>query len=104
MIRSCWNTDHKKRPQVSEIVEFLANNPRLLTPCLDVPLSSVQIEDNGQGDLLLPESLRKFSLPFRNRTNSARSNESTQWSIRPTDRPPTWTYVCKSFKYKYNIG
>ena len=51
LIRSCWNFDHKRRPHVSEIVEFLANNPHLISPCLDVPLASVQIEDNTEVDI-----------------------------------------------------
>nr|CAD7426195.1 unnamed protein product [Timema monikensis] len=62
LIQSCWNNDHKKRPQASEIVEFLANNPRLLTPCLDIPLSSVQMEDTGQLEMTLPENFRKCSV------------------------------------------
>jgi len=64
LIRSCWNFDHKRRPQVSEIVEFLANNPRLISPCLDVPLASVQMDDNtGQLQVKLPNmTFRKCSL------------------------------------------
>jgi hypothetical protein len=27
--------DAGKRPQAAEIVEFLANNPRIVSPCLD---------------------------------------------------------------------
>lgn len=99
MIRSCWTVDYKKRPQASEIVEFIANNPRLLTPCLDVPLSSVQMEDNGQFDLL-PEKLRKFSMSLRNRASIVRSQNqncaSTQWVMKPTERgtPAVWSQVC----------
>ena len=33
-----------KRPSASEIVEVLGNNPRLVSPCIDVPLASVQVE------------------------------------------------------------
>ncbi|XP_046995878.1 uncharacterized protein LOC124607652 [Schistocerca americana] len=62
LIRSCWNKDYKRRPNASEIVEFLANNPRLLSPCLDMPLASVQMEDTGQLEMHLPERFRKCSL------------------------------------------
>lgn len=34
------------------MVAFLANNPRLLSPCLDTPASSVAVEDS---DLPLPD-------------------------------------------------
>lgn len=96
LIRSCWTVDYKKRPQASEIVEFIANNPWLLTPCLDVPLSSVQIEDTGQFDIL-PEKLRKFSMSLRNRNSIIRSQNqncaSTQWVMKPTERgtPAVWS-------------
>lgn len=61
LIRSCWSIDAKKRPPASEIVEFLANNPRLLSPCPDVPLASVQLEDTDQLEVHLPPDLRKSS-------------------------------------------
>lgn len=53
--------DAKVRPTAKEIVEFLANNPRLVFPCLDVPLSSVQLEDTGQLEMHFPENFRKCS-------------------------------------------
>ncbi|XP_067007078.2 uncharacterized protein [Anabrus simplex] len=62
LIQSCWNLDSKKRPRASEIVEFLANNPRLIAPCLDMPLASVQMEDTGQLEMQLPEKFRKCSV------------------------------------------
>ncbi|KAG5898979.1 Insulin-like peptide receptor, partial [Gonioctena quinquepunctata] len=52
LIRSCWKREAKERPTASQIVEFLANNPRLLSPCLDVPISSVQLGDSDQLELV----------------------------------------------------
>lgn len=76
---SCWRLDHVKRPTAPEIVEFLATNPRILSPCLDVPLASVQIEHTGQLDIELPENLRKFSLswPPQNSTTLTTSTSSS---------------------------
>lgn len=62
LIRSCWRVDHTKRPTAPEIVDFLATNPRVISPCLDVPLASVQLDNSGQLDLSLPEAIKKFSM------------------------------------------
>ncbi|XP_069698476.1 uncharacterized protein [Periplaneta americana] len=72
LIRSCWNFDHKRRPHISEIVEFLANNPRLISPCLDVPLASVQMEDDTEHlDIQLPNvTFRKCSVSMNFITGS----------------------------------
>jgi len=35
LLKSCWVLDAPKRPHAAEIVEFLANNPRIVSPCLD---------------------------------------------------------------------
>ncbi|CAG9862835.1 unnamed protein product [Phyllotreta striolata] len=48
LMSSCWKRESKERPTASQIVEFLANNPRLLTPCLDVPILSVQMGDSDE--------------------------------------------------------
>ena len=44
LLKNCWSFNPVKRPNASEIVELLANNPRLVSPSIDVPLASVQIE------------------------------------------------------------
>ncbi|KAG7188679.1 hypothetical protein KM043_008301 [Ampulex compressa] len=64
LIYSCWSVDHTKRPTAPEIVDFLGTNPRILSPCLDVPLASVQLEHTGQIEMQLAENIRKFSLSW----------------------------------------
>jgi hypothetical protein len=51
---------------VSEIVEFIANNPRLISPCLDVPLASVQLDDDTEQLEMGLQNLtfRKCSVPM----------------------------------------
>lgn len=71
--------DHSKRPTAPEIVDFLATNPRIIAPCLDVPLSSVQLEHTAQLDVQLSEqNNRKFSIswPSRNGELPSLQNES----------------------------
>ncbi|XP_014251648.1 receptor-type guanylate cyclase gcy-19-like [Cimex lectularius] len=76
LIKSCWEKDRKKRPHASEIVEFLANNPRLLVPCIDVPISSVQMDDTAQLELPLPQDkMRRFSMTLRQRTPSSPTSD-----------------------------
>ncbi|XP_014480221.1 PREDICTED: uncharacterized protein LOC106747328 [Dinoponera quadriceps] len=64
LMYSCWNVDHTKRPTAPYIVDFLATNPRIVSPCLDVPLASVQLENTAQLDIQLAENIRKFSLSW----------------------------------------
>lgn len=59
LMRACWNAQYKNRPSASEITEFISNYPRLVTPSLDVPLSSVQMPDTESDQLELLPGLRK---------------------------------------------
>ena len=43
-MRACWSHQPSRRPTAGEIVETLSGHPRLVSPCIDVPLASVQIE------------------------------------------------------------
>lgn len=87
LIRSCWLKEYKKRPPASEIVESLANNPRLLSPCLDVPLSSVQMEDTGEISITGGSRGQRFSMGLRQRSSSHEIAEpllSSPGRYRPT--------------------
>ena len=44
LLQSCWSFSSSRRPTAAEIVELLFNCPRLVSPSIDVPLASVQIE------------------------------------------------------------
>lgn len=52
LLRSCWHKAPTKRPSASEVVELLSNNPRLISPCIDVPLASVQVERTDSLELI----------------------------------------------------
>lgn len=73
---SCWNVDHTKRPSAPEIVDFLATNPRIIAPCLDVPLSSVQLEHTAQLDIQLSENNRKFSISWPSQRSITQESKS----------------------------
>ena len=62
MLQSCWDVTHTKRPSASEIVEVLGNNPRLVSPCIDVPLASVQIERTDSLEMI-PTKMGLVTLP-----------------------------------------
>ncbi|KAM0726988.1 Focal adhesion kinase 1 [Formica fusca] len=76
LMYSCWNVDHTKRPSAPEIVDFLATNPRIISPCLDVPLSSVQLEHTAQPDIQLSENNRKFSISWPSQLSVPQTQES----------------------------
>ncbi|XP_063891136.1 uncharacterized protein LOC110381996 [Helicoverpa armigera] len=44
LIKSCWQQEHKARPSAAEVAAFLAESPRLLAPCLDVPLDALPLD------------------------------------------------------------
>ena len=87
LMYSCWRTDHTKRPTAPEIVDFLATNPRILSPCLDVPLASVQIEHTGQLEIQLNENIRKFSLSWSPENLTTRSSTSTSTPVAISSPP-----------------
>ncbi|KAL0107243.1 hypothetical protein PUN28_015647 [Cardiocondyla obscurior] len=83
LMYSCWNVDHTKRPTAPEIVDFLALNPRIIAPCLDVPLSSVQLEHTAQLDIQIPDNIRKFSMLWPPQRSISQTQEQ-KFSNSPT--------------------
>ncbi|XP_053677809.1 uncharacterized protein LOC128727882 [Anopheles nili] len=59
LMKACWNEDYKKRPMASEVSDFIANYPRLLNPCLDVPIASVEMVDTSTDQFELLPGLRR---------------------------------------------
>ncbi|XP_043673459.1 uncharacterized protein LOC122631609 isoform X2 [Vespula pensylvanica] len=86
LMYSCWFVNQNERPSAPEIVEFLATNPRILSPCLDVPLASVQLEHTGQMEMHLTNSVRKFSLPWSQQQQQSTQSSDPTSSI--TTSPP----------------
>lgn len=75
MLKSCWQMTATKRPTASEVVELLSNTPRLICPCIDIPLASVQVERTDSLELI--PSVRKPSGSV-SRTNKPILNSSTK--------------------------
>ncbi|TRY61846.1 hypothetical protein TCAL_10559 [Tigriopus californicus] len=69
LLRSCWQKTPTKRPTAAEIAELLSNNPRLISPCIDVPLASVQVERTDSLELI-PSMVRKPSGTTSSRTTT----------------------------------
>ncbi|XP_054006339.1 uncharacterized protein LOC128891132 [Hylaeus anthracinus] len=96
MMYSCWRREHTQRPTAPEIVDFLATNPRILSPCLDVPLASVQIEHTGQIEMQLTENIRKFSLSWPSQNLATQSSASNPLEMIPN--PPLLDINCPDDK------
>ena len=62
LLQSCWDIAPTKRPSASEIAEVLGNNPRLVSPCIDVPQASVQIERTDSLEMI-PTKMGLVPLP-----------------------------------------
>ena len=52
LIKSCWQQERAARPGAAEVAAFLADSPRLLAPCLDVPLDALPLDaHDADGDV-----------------------------------------------------
>ena len=61
MLRTCWSHTPTKRPMAGEIVELFYNNPRLVSPSIDVPLASIQEERSDSLELFPKPKNPQFS-------------------------------------------
>ncbi|XP_060518097.1 receptor-type guanylate cyclase gcy-13-like isoform X2 [Cylas formicarius] len=62
LMKNCWKQDPKQRTTASQVVEFLANNPRLLSPCMDIPLMSLELEEMIHQENNIPMEIRQRSV------------------------------------------
>ncbi|KRG00335.1 uncharacterized protein Dwil_GK27004 [Drosophila willistoni] len=44
LLKACWTQEADKRPNALEIIDYISNFPRLLTPCLDWP-TAIQMSE-----------------------------------------------------------
>ncbi|CAG4969456.1 unnamed protein product [Parnassius apollo] len=44
LIKSCWQREHRSRPSAAQVAALLGESPRLLAPCLDVPLDALPLD------------------------------------------------------------
>lgn len=77
----CWQRAPHRRPPIQQIIEQLTNHPRLISPCLDGPQSSVQIEDTRSLEMMIPDKTRKSSLSINHRLQNMASSSSRKRSM-----------------------
>ncbi|XP_062129708.1 uncharacterized protein LOC133841324 [Drosophila sulfurigaster albostrigata] len=56
LLKACWSQEASKRPTALDIIDYIVNYPRMLTPCLDCPGTALQMleTDSDEMDLLPP--------------------------------------------------
>lgn len=62
LLIKCWAKVPHLRPQAAEIVEILANHPDLISPCLDMPIASVEVEGTDSLELTIHDRSRVHSV------------------------------------------
>lgn len=62
-MKSCWTPDPKDRPLPSEMVEYIANAPKLLNPCLDTPAQFIKLGEEHAD--VLNSGFRLSKINFR---------------------------------------
>ncbi|XP_069355967.1 uncharacterized protein [Maniola hyperantus] len=77
LVARCWQREPRARPAAAELAAFLAEWPRLLTPCLDVPLDALPLDE-------LPEPEGEWRLP-RWASWAAPASQATDTTYLSTD-------------------
>ncbi|KAM8714874.1 hypothetical protein ACLKA7_001996 [Drosophila subpalustris] len=55
LLKACWSHDASKRPTALEVIDYISNYPRLLSPSLDCPGTAVQMLESESDEMeLLP--------------------------------------------------
>ncbi|XP_067135632.1 uncharacterized protein [Centruroides vittatus] len=62
LLLQCWSRRAQDRPSASEIVEILAHHSNLISPCLDMPMASVEVEDTDSIEIAINERTRLHSV------------------------------------------
>lgn len=66
LIKACWNYESKFRPRATDIIALMEQLPLLVSPCLDVPITSVELHENNEPiniDLLAKMGFKKMKPP-----------------------------------------
>lgn len=61
LLLKCWSRAPQFRPHPAKIIEILKENPELVSPCLDVPAASVEVEDTGTLEIAIHDRSRAHS-------------------------------------------
>ncbi|XP_075992828.1 uncharacterized protein LOC142987732 [Anticarsia gemmatalis] len=86
LIKSCWSLDYKARPGAAEVAAFLAEWPRLLAPCLDVPLDALALDPDR--DAPAPWHLDHDRAEARWVSWAAPASATTDTTYLSADAPP----------------
>lgn len=62
LMKSCWRPQPIQRPSAKLITEFISNYPRLMSPVLDLPCASIEMNETNSKDLELLPNLRQRSI------------------------------------------
>lgn len=82
LMKGCWNQDSKYRPTATDIIALMEQLPLLVSPCLDVPITSVELHENNEPiniDLLAKMGFKKMKPPVIRQMSSLNNldNEKT---------------------------